>query len=154
MLKKNFLFLKYLSFFIFFKILIFYFLWGCISSDFIIQSNFNIGFSSMKSENLIQLSQWQYWWWFWFCFLWSLYFFFINRTIRTRTLKMKPKIYTSFRSHGKWGDFLACIVPSIWCFNILVNSNFILKLTEWQSESTIFTIRIRGRQWYWVYNLN
>ena len=126
-------------------------MWGCISSDFIIQSNFNIGFSSMKSENLIQLSQWQYWWWFWFCFLWSLYFFFINRTIRTRTLKMKPKIYTSFRSHGKWGDFLACIVPSIWCFNILVNSNFILKLTEWQSESTIFTIRIRGRQWYWVY---
>lgn len=64
---------------------------------------------------------------------------------------MKPKIYTSFRSHGKWGDFLACIVPSIWCFNILVNSNFILKLTEWQSESTIFTVRIRGRQWYWVY---
>ena len=64
---------------------------------------------------------------------------------------MKPKIYTSYRSHGKWGDFLACIVPTIWCFNILVNSSFILKLLEWQNESSIFTVRIRGRQWYWVY---
>jgi hypothetical protein len=35
--------------------------------------------------------------------------------------------------------------------NILINSNFILKLLEWQNESSLFTIRIRGRQWYWVY---
>lgn len=66
-------------------------------------------------------------------------------------LKMKPKIYTSYRSHGKWGDFLAGVIPTIWCFNILVNSTFILKLMEWQNESSIFTVRIRARQWYWVY---
>jgi len=66
-------------------------------------------------------------------------------------LKMKPKIYTSYTSHGKWGDFLAGIIPTIWCFNILVNSTFILKLMEWQNESSIFTVRIRARQWYWVY---
>ena len=64
---------------------------------------------------------------------------------------MRPKINTSYRSHGKWGDFLACIVPIIWCLNILTNSSFILRLMEWQNESSLFTIRIRGRQWYWVY---
>jgi heme/copper-type cytochrome/quinol oxidase subunit 2 len=64
---------------------------------------------------------------------------------------MKPRINTSYRSHGKWGDFLACVIPTIWCVNILVNSNFILRLVEWQNESSLFTVRIRGRQWYWVY---
>nr|YP_010183556.1 cytochrome c oxidase subunit 2 [Paramecium gigas]QVG61505.1 cytochrome c oxidase subunit 2 [Paramecium gigas] len=64
---------------------------------------------------------------------------------------MKPKINTSYRSHGKWGDFLACIIPTIWCFNILVNSSFILRLVEWQNEASLFTVRIRGRQWYWIY---
>ena len=64
---------------------------------------------------------------------------------------MKPKIVTSFRPHGKWGDFLAAIIPAIWCLNILINSNFILRLTEWQNETSLFTIRIRAKQWYWVY---
>lgn len=105
----------------------------------------------MKSDVIIHLAQWQYWWWFWFSFVWTLYFFFINRAIRVRVLKMRPKIHTSYRSHGKWGDFLACIVPVIWCLNILTNSSFILRLMEWQNESSLFNIRIRGRQWYWVY---
>lgn len=126
-------------------------MWGCISTDFIFQPNFSTGFSSLKSDTVIHLAQWQYWWWFWFTYLWSLYFFFINKTVRARMLKMKPKIYTSYRSHGKWGDFLAGVIPTIWCFNILVNSTFILKLMEWQNESSIFTVRIRARQWYWVY---
>jgi heme/copper-type cytochrome/quinol oxidase subunit 2 len=64
---------------------------------------------------------------------------------------MKPKIATSFRPHGKWGDFLVCIIPLIWCINILTNSNLILRLIEWQNESSLFTIRVRGRQWYWIY---
>lgn len=64
---------------------------------------------------------------------------------------MRPKISTSQRPHSKWGDFLACIVPTIWCVNILTNSNLILRLIEWQNESSLFTIRIRGRQWYWIY---
>lgn len=53
--------------------------------------------------------------------------------------------------NGNWGDLLVCIIPVSWCANILINSNFILKLIEWQTESSLFTIRIRGRQWYWIY---
>lgn len=64
---------------------------------------------------------------------------------------MRPRIATSFRSHGKWGDYLACVIPAIWCYNILVNSSFILRLMEWQNESSLFSVRVRGRQWYWVY---
>jgi len=52
------------------------------------------------------------------------------KTVRARTLKMHPKIATTYRPHGKWGDFLACTVPAIWCLNILTNSNFILRLIE------------------------
>ena len=66
-------------------------------------------------------------------------------------LKFRPKIYNSYRSHGKWGDFLACIVPAIWCINILTNSSFILRLMEWQNESSLFSVRVRARQWYWIY---
>jgi hypothetical protein len=25
---------------------------------------------------------------------------------------------------------------------------------EWQAESSLFTIRIRGKQWYWVYKFD
>jgi hypothetical protein len=35
--------------------------------------------------------------------------------------------------------------------NILTNSSFILRLLEWQYELSLFSIRLRGRQWYWVY---
>ena len=78
---------------------------------------------------------------------------FIN-TLRKRRLKFKPKLGTSLRSHGKWGDLLACLIPVSWCLNILINSNFLLKLIEWQNESSLFTLRIRGKQWYWVYKLD
>lgn len=61
---------------------------------------------------------------------------------------------TSLRSHGKWGDFLVALIPLAWCGNILVNSNFILRMIEWQNESTLFTVRIQGKQWYWVYKFN
>lgn len=64
---------------------------------------------------------------------------------------MRPRIVTSFRPHGKWGDFLAATIPAIWCLNILANSNFILRLIEWQNEASLFTVRVRARQWYWVY---
>lgn len=75
----------------------------------------------------------------------------IIRVVRFRTLKFQPRIVTSFRPHGKWGDLLVCLIPTLWCANILINSSFLLKLIEWQNESSLFTIRIRGRQWYWVY---
>lgn len=113
--------------------------------------NFGTGFSSVKSDVVLHLAQWQYWWWFWFAFVWSFYFFVISRAVRLRVMKAQPRINTSQRSHGKWGDFLACVLPAIWCLNILTNSSFILRLIEWQNESSLFTVRVRGRQWYWVY---
>ena len=76
------------------------------------------------------------------------------KTIRRRRLKFKPKLATTLRPHGKLGDLLACLIPISWCINILINSNFLLKLIEWQNESSLFTLRIRGKQWYWVYKLD
>lgn len=58
---------------------------------------------------------------------------------------------TSVKSHGKWGDVIVCLLPISWCTNILSNSNFILRMIEWQNEACLFTLRIRGKQWYWVY---
>ena len=76
------------------------------------------------------------------------------KTVRRRRLKFKPKLATTMRPHGKWGDLLACVIPISWCINILLNSNFLLKLIEWQNESSLFTLKIRGKQWYWVYKLD
>ena len=28
-----------------------------------------------------------------------------------------------------------------------------MRMIEWQTESSLFTVRIRGRQWYWVYKI-
>lgn len=126
-------------------------MWGNISTEATYQTNFNLGFSNNTSDVLIHLSQWQYWWWFWFAFVWVLYYLIIARTVRHRLLKFRPRIVTSYRPHGKWGDLLTCLIPVSWCVNILINSNFILKMMEWQNEASLFTVRIRGRQWYWVY---
>ena len=61
---------------------------------------------------------------------------------------------TSIRGHGKWGDFLVALIPLSWCGNILVNSNFILRMIEWQNEGSLFTLRVQGKQWYWVYKFD
>ena len=66
----------------------------------------------------------------------------------------KNTVNTSLRSHGKWGDFLVALIPLSWCGNILINSNFILRMIEWQNESSLFVIRIQGKQWYWAYKYN
>jgi heme/copper-type cytochrome/quinol oxidase subunit 2 len=126
-------------------------MWGNIFTEVIVQSNFHIGFSNNKSDVLIHLAQWQYWWWFWFSFLWSFYYLLVFRFIRFRTLKFRPRIATTLKPHGKWGDLLVGIIPVSWCANILSNANFLLRMIEWQNEGGLFTIRIRGKQWYWVY---
>lgn len=64
---------------------------------------------------------------------------------------MNIRLNTSFRSRGKWGDYLVTLIPLSWCLNILLNSNFILRMIEWQSESGSLIIRIHGKQWYWIY---
>lgn len=126
-------------------------MWGNIFTEVIVQSNFHIGFSNNKSDMLIHLAQWQYWWWFWFAFLWSFYYLVVLRFVRFRTLKFRPRIATTLKPHGKWGDLLVGVIPVSWCANILTNANFLLRMIEWQNEGGLFTIRIRGKQWYWVY---
>ena len=64
------------------------------------------------------------------------------------------KLATTKKAHGRWGDLISGLLPLFWCFNILLNSNFLLKLNEWQTECNLFTLRIRGKQWYWVYKMN
>jgi len=129
-------------------------MWGNIFVDYSLHRNFNVGFSSHKNNIHLHLSQWQYWWWFWFALLWSLYFLVILRTWINKTENFNISVNTSLRSHGKWGDFLVALIPLSWCGNILINSNFILRMIEWQNESSLFTIRIQGKQWYWVYKYN
>lgn len=68
-----------------------------------------------------------------------------------RTFNFNVTLNTSIRGRGKWGDFLVALIPLSWCANILINSNFILRMIEWQNESSLFTIRVQGKQWYWVY---
>lgn len=126
-------------------------MWGNITIEANLQTNFNVGFTNMKSDILIHLTQWQYWWWFWFGLLWSFYYLVIIRIVRFRSLKFRPRLATTFRPHGKWGDLIVCIIPVSWCANIITNSNFILRMIEWQSESGLLTVRIRGKQWYWIY---
>jgi heme/copper-type cytochrome/quinol oxidase subunit 2 len=129
-------------------------MWSNIFVDYSLHRNFNIGFSSHKNNIHLHLSQWQYWWWFWFSLLWSLYFLVIIRTWINKTENFNITANTSLRSHGKWGDFLVSLIPLSWCGNILINSNFILRMIEWQNEASIFTIRVQGKQWYWVYKYN
>lgn len=128
-------------------------MWGNIITDLSYQTNYWFSFPSSNSDVIISLTMWQYWWWFWFTYYITVYFFLFSRIIRHRLLKFSPKMTTSQKSHGKWGDFLICVVPIAWCVNILSNSNFILRMIEWQTESSLFTIRVRGRQWYWVYKI-
>lgn len=134
--------------------LIFIKVWGQVMTEVNTLQNFNFGFSTHKSDVLIHLSQWQYWWWFWFAFFWTFYLFIISRFINKRIQQFNPILNTSTRGHGKWGDFLVVLIPLTWCGNILVNSNFILRMIEWQNESSLFTLHIQGKQWYWVYKIN
>lgn len=121
--------------------------------DISFQTNYWLGFPESNSDIILNLTHWQYWWWFWFTYYLALYYFIFLKLIRSRLLKFSPKIVTSYRAHGKWGDFIICVVPISWCVNILSNSNFILRMIEWQTESNLFTVRVRGKQWYWVYKI-
>ena len=126
-------------------------LWSSLFLDYSLHKNFNVGFASHKNDVHIHLSQWQYWWWFWFALVWTLYFFLILKLYYNKTENYNITLNTSLRSHGKWGDFLVALIPLSWCGNILINSNFILRMLEWQNESSLFTVRIQGKQWYWSY---
>ncbi len=129
-------------------------MWSNLLLDVSSQYNYNFGFSTHKSDVLLHLAQWQYWWWFWFALLWVFYFYIIYFVVTTRTAEFNPVLNSSLRSHGKWGDFLVCLIPLSWCGNILLNSNFILRMLEWQAEGSLFVVRVQGKQWYWVYKFD
>lgn len=128
-------------------------MWGNIITDIAYQTNYWFSFPNSNSDIILSLTMWQYWWWFWFTYYITIYYFLFSKLIRHRLLKFSPRMSTSQKAHGKWGDFIICFVPITWCVNILSNSNFILRMLEWQAESSLFTIRVRGRQWYWVYKI-
>ncbi len=106
-------------------------------SEVALQTNFGVGLITCKSDVLIHLTQWQYWWWFWFSFLWAFYYLVILGIIRFRTLKFRPRLATTFRPHGKWGDLIICLIPVSWCANIITNSTFNFK-NDWMTSRNRF----------------
>lgn len=111
----------------------------------------NNHFPMYQSQVIITLTAWQYWWWMAFIFVITLFNRIIAKIFFSDNININPNTYTPLKSNGRWGDLFASLFPIFWCTNILINSNFILKLTENHTESGIFTLRVRGKQWYWVY---
>jgi len=48
---------------------------------------------------------------------------------------------------------IIAVLPVFWCLNILSHSTLLLRMSEFQTETNIITVRVRGRQWYWIYKL-
>lgn len=126
-------------------------MWGSLILEIFYTNSFNLSFPFTSNDMILNLTFWQYWWWFWFIYFFVLYYFLALRLIRFRFFKFTPKLVTSYRAHGKWGDLIVCVIPISWCLNIISNSNLLLKVLEWQGETGFLTIRVRGKQWYWVY---
>lgn len=114
----------------------------------------NTHFPSYKQSTLLNLTVWQYWWWMSFIAVMVLFNRLLLKIFLSNTLRIEPKVHTSMKSNGRWGDLVASLFPVFWCSNILVNSNFILRIIENHSESGVFVVRIRGKQWYWVYKFS
>lgn len=113
----------------------------------------NVHFLSKNSLIVAILSAWQYWWWLSFIAIIILFNKILFKFLFDTNMYVNPKIHNSLKSNGRWGDIIASIFPVFWCSNILLNSNLILRLTENHSESSWMTLRVRGKQWYWVYKL-
>jgi len=126
-------------------------MWGSLTLEVFYITSFNYSFPPSYNDILLNLTFWQYWWWFWFIFFFALYYLLALKLLRFRFIKFNPKIVTSYRAHGKWGDLILCFIPISWCLNIITNSNLLLRLLEWQGETGLLTVRIRGKQWYWIY---
>lgn len=129
-------------------------MWGNIFLENHLQYNFSFNFPNRHSVNFLKLIIWQYWWWFFFTLFFIIYYMIFIRILLKRTFKFRPKIVSAYRAHGRWGDILVSLVPIFWCFSILFHSNGLLKLNEMQTESSVITIRVRGRQWYWIYKID
>jgi heme/copper-type cytochrome/quinol oxidase subunit 2 len=118
------------------------------------KTQYNVSFFDSSSSNVVHLLVWQYWWWSLFFFFTIYYFIVFSDIILFRNTKNKINSLNSLKSNGRWGDLIAGLLPIYWCINILLNSNMILKVLEWQTETNFCTLRIRGKQWYWVYKIS
>lgn len=125
-----------------------------LNFSFKVKSQYNVSFFDTSSSNVVHLLVWQYWWWSLFFFFTILYFIFFFNIFFFKNTKQVVFSLNSIKSNGRWGDLIAGLLPIYWCVNILLNSNMILKVLEWQTETSFCTIRIRGKQWYWVYKTN
>lgn len=114
----------------------------------------NTHFQTYDSSLLATLTVWQYWWWMMFIFVIALFNNLLVRIFLNNTFYVNPKTHTSLKSNGRWGDLVASLFPVFWCTNILINSNYILRVIENQTETGTFTLRVRGKQWYWVYKFS
>lgn len=129
-------------------------MWGSLILDTYNHYDLNTSFNNQTNSVILYLIKWQYFWWFWFSYLFILYYILFTNLILNNTIKFNMQLVTSKKARGKWGDLIICFLPLFWCINILTNSNSLLKELEWQTESSILTIRVRGKQWYWLYKLN
>jgi len=129
-------------------------MWGSTLLETHVTFSHVTGFPNQKSYILLYLAKWQYFWWFWFSSIFILYYNLIFLKFIAQIPKFNPIIMTSKKSHGKWGDLIICILPIFWCINILSSSNVLLKSLEWQTEAFTFTVRVRGKQWFWTYKMS
>ena len=125
-----------------------------LNFSFKIKSQYNVSFFDTSSSNVVHLLVWQYWWWSIFFFFTLFYFFLFFDIFFFKNTKNNSSVLNSIKSNGRWGDLIAGLLPIYWCVNILLNSNMILKVLEWQTETSFCTIRVRGKQWYWVYKMS
>ena len=114
----------------------------------------NTHFRSYKATAIVSVTLWQYWWWMSFVLVIVSFNRIIISIFLNNTMRIEPKVHTSIKSNGRWGDLVASLFPVFWCTNILVNSNVLIHMIEKQTESGVFVIRIRGKQWYWVYKMS
>jgi heme/copper-type cytochrome/quinol oxidase subunit 2 len=125
-----------------------------LNFSFRIKSQYNVSFFDSSSSNVVHLLVWQYWWWSLFFFFTVLYFILFFDVFFSKNVKSNSFVLSSLKSGGRWGDLIAGILPVYWCVNILLNSNMILKVLEWQTETSFCVLRVRGKQWYWVYKMS
>lgn len=124
------------------------------SRNFSSKNIWNTSFQNEYCETLMYLSLWQHWWWFIFASLSTFYVFFLIRLIVFRRQKASPKLNTSLKSHGKWGDMIIGILPISWCINILMSSNTLMRRIDFQADTNVLFFRIKGRQWSWLYKMD
>ena len=117
-------------------------------------TNFHTNFSNKNNFTIINLMIWRQNWWFLFCIVFVLgYSFFLN-ALHFFNQHNFMELTTSRFCKGFWGDIILSIIPITWCLLILSHSAVLLAKIDYFSSVTCLNIRIRGKQWYWVYRFD